>query len=462
MYVGGIMEKLRSFQKATLWKRACAAVCAAIMLVFPGIRADSASSKDDLQAAISKIRQENEDRKNQIANLGGDIEDNEKAMQLINELIDGINEEITKLGQLIITKQAEIDEKKAEIELAEQNISEKNKDIDAEKAEIAELQAKNKSNLEKFAKLARALYMTDTSDTMPILSGSDDWYDYFVYTDVVKNISAQNMNFMRELSASIDNEEKLIAELNADKAQLEQDKQTLEKQEAELKSEMAALEQERSKLDSYAAEQKNYLYSIAAQNEALKAKIDALEYDMAESNRKLDELDKQLQELIRKAQEEGKGGQIDYSSNFRWPLDPKFKRITTYYGWDNSFGGRNHGGVDIAGGPDPIGSANIYAVQSGTVIQVVNYCTHDYYKEYSCGCGGGWGNYVVIDHGGSVSTLYAHCRKIFVQKGQQVTRGDVIALVGCTGWSAGEHLHLEVRENGVRVDPFKYKYEYFN
>ncbi len=456
------MGKSKSLKRARLWKRACAAVCAAVIFAFPGVRADSASSKDDIEAAISKIQQENEERKNQIASLGGDIEDNEKAIQLINEQIDGINEEITKYGQLIITKQGLIDAKKAEIELAKQKISEKNKEIDNKKAEIAELQAKNKSNLRKFAKLARALYMTDTSDTMPILSGSDDWYDYFVYSDVVKNISAQNKNFMKELLASIDNEEKMIAGLNADIAQLEQDKQALENQQAQLESEMAALEEERSKLYSYAAEQKNYLYSLVAENEALKSKVDALEYDVAESNKKLDELDKELEELIRKAQEEGRGGQIDYSSDFRWPLDPKFKRITTYYGWDNSFGGRNHGGVDIAGGPDPIGSANIYAVQSGTVIQVINYCPHDYYKEFSCGCGGGWGNYVVIDHGGGVSTLYAHCRKIFVQKGQQVTRGDVIALVGCTGWSAGEHLHLEVRENGKRVDPFKYKYEGFN
>ncbi len=456
------MEKSKSLKRARLWKRACAAVCAAIMFAFPCVRADSASSKDDIEAAISKIQQENEERKKQIASIGGDIKDNEKAIQLINEQIDGINEEITKYGQLIIAKQALIDEKKAEIEIAKQNISEKNKEIENKKAEIAELQAKNKSNLRKFAKLARVLYMTDTSDTMPILSGSDDWYDFFVYTDVVKNISAQNMNFMKELLASIDNEEKMIAGLNADIAQLEQDKQALENQQAVLESEMAALEKEKTELEGYAAEQKNYLYGLVAENEALKSKIDGLEYDMAESNKKLDQLDKELQELIRKAQQDGSGSQVDYSGNFRWPLDPKFKRITTYFGWDNAFGGRNHGGVDIAGGPDPIGSTNIYAAQSGTVIQVINYCPHDYSKWYSCGCGGGWGNYVIIDHGGGVSTLYAHCRKIFVQKGQQVTRGDVIALVGCTGWSNGDHLHLEVRENGVRVDPFKYKYEGFN
>ncbi|MGN0669623.1 MAG: M23 family metallopeptidase, partial [Oscillospiraceae bacterium] len=182
-----------------------------------------------------------------------------------------------------------------------------------------------------------------------------------------------------------------------------------------------------------------------------------LEYDIAVSNSKLDELDKELQELIRQAQQNGSGSQGDYSSGFRWPLDPQFHRITTYYGYDPWRNG-NHGGIDVVGSGVPVGNANIYTVQSGTVIKVSNTCTHDYSKYYSCGCGGGWGNYIVVDHGGGVSTLYAHCRKIFVYEGQQVTRGDVIGLVGCTGWSTGDHLHFEVRENGYRVDPFKYEY----
>ena len=172
---------------------------------------------------------------------------------------------------------------------------------------------------------------------------------------------------------------------------------------------------------------------------------------------KLDELDKALQELIRQAQQNGTGSQGDYSSNFRWPLEPQFHRITTYYGYDPWRNG-NHGGIDVVGSGVPVGNANIHTVQSGTVIKVSNTCPHDYSKYYSCGCGGGWGNYIVVDHGGGGSTLYAHGRKIFVSAGQQVTRGDVIGLVGCTGWSTGDHLHFEVRENGYRVDPFKYEY----
>lgn len=456
----GIYKKLK---KPSFWARAGAAVCAAALLIIPSDNlmsknASGSSSMQNIQDQISQIQKENEERKKQIEKLGSDIADNEEAMGVASDLIDGINAEITANGQLIIAKQESIDAKKLEIEAVEKTIAEKEETIEKKKSDIADMQVENKRNLDKFAKLARALYMTDSSSTLPILNGSDDWYNYYVYSDVVKNISGQNLNFMKNLLASIEEQEKLIDDLNAEIDGLEQDKKNLQKQKEQLESEMEALEDEKSGLETYAGEQKNYLYGLAAQNESLKNKVDGLEYDIAVSNSKLDELDKELQELIRQAQQNGSGSQGDYSSGFRWPLDPQFHNITTYYGWDNNFGGRNHGGIDVIGYGVPIGSANIYTVQSGTVIKVSNTCPHDYSKYYSCGCGGGWGNYVVVDHGGGVSTLYAHCRKIFVYEGQQVTRGDVIALVGCTGWSTGDHLHFEVRENGYRVDPFKYEY----
>ncbi|MGN0639575.1 MAG: murein hydrolase activator EnvC family protein [Oscillospiraceae bacterium] len=455
----GIYKKLK---KPSFWARAGAAVCAAALLIIPSDNlmsknASGSSSMQNIQDQISQIQKENEERKKQIEKLGSDIADNEEAMGVANDLIDGINAEITANGQLIIAKQESIDAKKLEIEAVEKTIAEKEDTIETKKSEIAEMQVENKRNLDKFAKLARALYMTDSSSTLPILNGSDDWYNYYVYSDVVKNISGQNLNFMKSLLASIEEQEKMIDDLNVEIDGLEQDKKNLQKQKEQLESEMDALEEEKTGLETYAGEQKSYLYGLAAQNESLKNKVDGLEYDIAVSNSKLDELDKELQELIRQAQQNGTGSQGDYSSGFRWPLDPQFHRITTYYGYDPWRNG-NHGGIDVVGSGVAVGNANIYTVQSGTVIKVSNTCPHDYSKYYSCGCGGGWGNYIVVDHGGGVSTLYAHCRKIFVYEGQQVTRGDVIGLVGCTGWSTGDHLHFEVRENGYRVDPFKYEY----
>ncbi|MCI7758906.1 MAG: peptidoglycan DD-metalloendopeptidase family protein [[Eubacterium] saphenum] len=455
----GIYKKLK---KPSFWARAGAAVCAAALLIIPSDNlmsknASGSSSMQNIQDQISQIQKENEERKKQIEKLGSDIADNEEAMGVASDLIDGINAEITANGQLIIAKQESIDAKKLEIEAVEKTIAEKEDTIETKKSEIAEMQVENKRNLDKFAKLARALYMTDSSSTLPILNGSDDWYNYYVYSDVVKNISGQNLNFMKSLLASIEEQEKMIDDLNVEIDGLEQDKKNLQKQKEQLESEMDALEEEKTGLETYAGEQKSYLYGLAAQNESLKNKVDGLEYDIAVSNSKLDDLDKELQELIRQAQQNGTGSQGDYSSGFRWPLDPQFHRITTYYGYDPWRNG-NHGGIDVVGSGVAVGNANIYTVQSGTVIKVSNTCPHDYSKYYSCGCGGGWGNYIVVDHGGGVSTLYAHCRKIFVYEGQQVTRGDVIGLVGCTGWSTGDHLHFEVRENGYRVDPFKYEY----
>ena len=74
----------------------------------------------------------------------------------------------------------------------------------------------------------------------------------------------------------------------------------------------------------------------------------------------------------------------------------------------------------------------------------------------SAGTRGGYGNAVVIDHGGGLATLYAHQSSMAVSAGQQVSQGQVIGYVGCTGYCTGPHLHFEVRVNGTPVDPGGY------
>ena len=121
--------------------------------------------------------------------------------------------------------------------------------------------------------------------------------------------------------------------------------------------------------------------------------------------------------------------------------------ITTYFGYDSWRGG-NHYGIDV--GNAGIGGKNIYAAQGGTVITAYG----------DGGWHGGFGNYIIIDHGGGLSTVYAHCSAVTVTVGQQVNKGDVIGYVGTTGWSTGNHLHFETRVNGTAVNPFSYSYEY--
>lgn len=117
-----------------------------------------------------------------------------------------------------------------------------------------------------------------------------------------------------------------------------------------------------------------------------------------------------------------------------YPLDDLHTTVTTFNGY-NEWRGGNHYGIDI--GDKEIAGANIYAPLDGTVI-----------KAAGEGWNGGMGSYIIIDHGSGLSTVYAHCREVNVTSGQRVSQGEVIGTVGKSGWSTGNHLHFEIRENG--------------
>lgn len=540
-------------------KVVCVALCTSLFMA--GIHTVNADTVADLENKIDQVRVENEERQAEIDSLDGDIENNEYAMELVSKQIDGVNTEISEKNQLLKIKQDNINNKYTEIADLSKAITEKETEIENKKAMVAELQQKNEENLKKFALLARALYMNDSSDTLPILGSSNDWYEYFIYSDVVKNIGKQNLDFVNELKASINEQQELINGLNEEITMFEAQKAELEQQRENFETEKAAIEKERSELESSVAEKQEYLLGLTNENEELKTKVSGLKTDIAENNAIMEQLNASIEEYIREAQlkaqreaeekarreaqerarreaeekarreaeerarreaeekarleaeeqarqeaeaaQENQDGEdpedpfdedsiddeygyddsqsedytddnyddsyddyddydnyddfeyeaAEFSGSLMWPLDSQFHTITTYFGYDAEFD-RQHRGIDVGDGG--IGGANIYAAESGTVILVSNTCSHDFSKQWSCGCGGGFGNYVVVDHGGGISTLYAHCREIYVYEGQEVSQGDVIGAVGCTGWSTGDHLHFEVREYGTAVDPFGY------
>ncbi|MBI2483884.1 peptidoglycan DD-metalloendopeptidase family protein [Candidatus Uhrbacteria bacterium] len=114
---------------------------------------------------------------------------------------------------------------------------------------------------------------------------------------------------------------------------------------------------------------------------------------------------------------------------FIWPTTAR--RITQYFGW-------RHAGVDIAGPT----SNSILAADAGKVLL--------------SGWQRGYGYTILIDHGNGYQTRYAHSRKLLVQSGEYVDKGQAIAMVGSTGWSTGPHLHFEVIKNGRRQNPLSY------
>jgi murein DD-endopeptidase MepM/ murein hydrolase activator NlpD len=193
------------------------------------------------------------------------------------------------------------------------------------------------------------------------------------------------------------------------------------------------------------AERQAALAEIVARRDELvgaqadrQALLDELRGERHEAEEDVDELEEASAELasrIRSAQGTGSassGSGAAPASGFVWPVDGP---ITSSFGlrW-----GRMHEGIDIGVG---FGTP-IRAAAAGTVIHA--------------GWLGGYGNLVVVDHGGGLSTAYGHQQEIYVSSGQQVDQGTVLGEVGSTGNSTGPHLHFEVRVNGSAIDPLGY------
>lgn len=450
-------------KKKTTFRALCTALCAAVVLSLTGefAHADYKDEVSEKQHQLAAIREENEKRQQEIDALGGDISDNESAMKLIESQIDGYLSEIEAYRELVLAKQSAVEKKKSEIEEVEQTISEKELEIENKKAEIAELDSQNNANLEQFGKLMRYMYMNDMSSQLPLLNGSDDWYDYFVFSDVVKNISKQNADFMDEILSSIEKHTAMITELNGEIAALETEKQELQNEREALEQQEADLVSAKEALEADTEAKRSELYALAAQNDDFMAKISGLKTSIAEAEEQAEALNAEIEELIRQAQANRDPEMPDYSGDgLRWPLDPEHHTITCPFTDYDAFHNGRHTGIDISDGN--IRGVPIRAAQSGTVITVSHTCTHNEPKPSenwpagTCWCGGNYGNYIIIDHGGQLATLYGHCQDIYVSQGEHVEKGQAIGEVGSTGWSSWWHLHFETRVNGVRVNPMNY------
>jgi murein DD-endopeptidase MepM/ murein hydrolase activator NlpD len=215
------------------------------------------------------------------------------------------------------------------------------------------------------------------------------------------------------------------ADLEGTRLQLQQEEQA----QNEARSQLGSLADERRNLVTLAGMRRRSVATEVAEMEDLSAAEEAsLEGLILEREREL-EAQQRAAGISGGADRSGAGGM------FSWPVTGT---ITSPFGWrSNPFGGAPefHQGLDIAA---PTGTT-VTAAAGGTVIMAQWY--------------GGYGNYILIDHGGGYSTGYGHLSAIYVTTGQSVQRGQAIGAVGSTGQSTGPHLHFEVRIAGKPVDP---------
>lgn len=211
----------------------------------------------------------------------------------------------------------------------------------------------------------------------------------------------------------------------------------LERTRLELAAQQQAQQEARNQLDTLASERQNLVELASQQRRHVAAQVAEMEDLSAAEEAQLEALIREREaELAAQRKAAGIAGPTEGGSGmFAWPVTGT---ITSPFGWrSNPFGGSPefHQGLDIAA---PSGTT-VTAAAGGTVIMAQWY--------------GGYGNYILIDHGGGYSTGYGHLSAIYVSQGQSVSRGQAIGAVGSTGQSTGPHLHFEVRINGKPVDP---------
>lgn len=407
------------------------------------ITLNASSTQAELEAEIEKNKQEIAKLEDKITATDGEISESEELQGYYYSKLLLQQEGIDLLNNKLYAKEQEIAAKEEEIAAKEVEIVETERKIEDKKIEIAKLEQQNEENLYQFGQVMRTMYMNDTEDVLNVLAGSTDFYDIFVKKEIMDNVGEQNEEFMNKL---LDD----IHKLEDDKVQLEQDVAKLQQDKADLETEKAALQSEWDELDSDKAYANQLANQYTAEYNDVTSHISDLEslkdqynYQISVSKEEIAAYEKEIDEIIRRAQLAASNTAVYDEGAWLWPLDPKFTLITTYFGYDPWRGG-NHGAIDVGNGG--INGANIYAMKGGEVIVAKTTYTPGY----------DYGMYVVIDHGNGYQSLYAHCSAIYVTVGQMVNKGDVIASVGSTGWSTGPHLHFEIRKDGSRVDPLEY------
>lgn len=447
----------------------CTALSLGVLTVFPWATDNAAETY-----AARTIEEIQEQRKanaekiaaleSQISTLEGDKSAEEAQKAALEEQVGLIQENINLLN-------TELEAISADITATETNITALDADIVAQQEEID-------TNIEKFKERLCSMYMTGGDTSASVILGSTSFYDMMSRIQMINSIAEHDDQLINEILADIDALEQSKSDLETEKLNLtmklaDQEARKEEKQ-AEIESLSEKMQSTQYEIDRIAMEKQSLELDkadleardaeLAAEEAAIEAEIQR-QAEEAQRRREEEEERQRQQALQQQQQQATTGGETSVpsapadpvyttpspaASGFTWPC-PGYSYISSYFGYR---WGRSHNGIDVGDGNIMGGSA--VAAQAGTVIMVSNSCTHNYAKSSSCGCGGGYGNYIVISHDGTYSTLYGHLTSAYVSVGEYVKQGQVIGAMGSTGFSTGAHLHFEVRVNGSPQDPLGY------
>lgn len=317
------------------------------------------------------------------------------------------------MEQLILTQEelAEAKRKLAAIEARQQALEIK---IRQNEAALAAKQKEYDKSRAVYKKRLRDIYENGQVNYLDVLLGAADFRDFSSRMYLLQRVVRRDFNLIDRLETQRE-------ELLAKKAELD-----------DSKSQLSAAHEEGQKEQQIVAQKTVERQKLYEQALAEKAQLDA-EYEELQRN------SQEITAMIQRMEQEGRMmPQAGGTGQLAWPVNGE---ITSPFGWRvHPIWGTQifHAGLDIgADYGDPV-----HAADSGTVVYA--------------GWMGGYGNAVMIDHGGGMVTLYGHNSSITVGEGEQVSKGQTIALAGSTGNSTGPHCHFEVRIHGEVVSPLQY------
>ena len=370
------------------------------------VTAEQEEQLEELENQRQETLEEINDLKNSISNVQGEINELKAEKNSIQSYINQLDDKISVLSQ--------------EIQNFEEKIEGKKTDIEETKQELEDARIACDEQYDSMKKRIQFIYENPSQSLIELILTSGDFVDFINRADHVTSMSNYDRQMMNKLIKT--------------QEEIERKEETLEAELEELEMMQAELESQKKKVNASINAKKGELSAKA--NEIGSATGEKSEYQkqLEEQEKLLNEIEEQIARAANPDAYEGT------ATGFIWPC-PAYTRISSRFGprpQPVPGASTNHKGVDLAA---PYG-ANILASAAGVVTT----------SKYSASAG----NYVVIAHGNGTSTVYMHASSLLVSVGQTVSQGQVIAKVGSTGYSSGNHLHFGVIKNGTYVDPLGY------
>ena len=356
----------------------------------------------------------------------GDIQAQKKAAE---EKLASIRNDLSKAKEQAALIQEQVLWFEQEINVSQAMLDEYDAQIAEKEREIADMERQEEEQYREFCQQVRWMEETGGVSYISILFEAKSFADMLDYAMLIGDImdySNRIINDLEETQRQLGLARDGLASDRADQALVQQE-----------------LEARRDELEQKRTEAQALLNQIAASESEYAKEAKELAESEAKINKELKEAERKYAAQLAELERQRQAAVNMTSGNWYWPLPGRYKISSLFGGRADPITGRrdSHTGTDI---PAPSGTP-IYAAQDG-IVTTVN--TNRYASSY--------GYYCIISHGGGYATLYAHqCQVPIVKEGDTVKKGQVIGYVGTTGRSTGNHLHFELRVNGVRNDVLK-------